>query len=199
MSVKMEMARYLKIILLCSILASSLCSVSGSCALDNDRDTNNIRSSEGQCGINEFDVPDLDVAFKDMSLIPGGHYTVGTNEPIIMSDMEGPSRNLYLKTYFIDKHAVSNEDFSKFVADTRYETEAEYYGDSFVFQIFLSRERQYRLDKLRAVEAPWWFKMPGANWRQPEGKGSNIKGDLLHFILLYLVYLVRFPCFYINV
>ncbi|XP_077284749.1 formylglycine-generating enzyme isoform X2 [Arctopsyche grandis] len=176
----MKMARYLKIILLCSTLAFSLCSVSASCDLDNDRDSNKVKSSEGQCGINDFDVPDLDVAFGEMALIPGGHYTVGTDEPIIMADMEGPSRNLYLKTFFIDKHAVSNEDYGKFVADTGYETEAEYYGDSFVFQIFLSRERQYRYEKVRAVEAPWWFKLPGANWQQPEGRGSNIKERMSH-------------------
>ena len=70
---------------------------------------------------------------------------------------------------------MTNDRFAAFVAATRYVTEAERFGWSFVFHLFLS-------DPARHAPLPgaeWWRKVDGATWRAPEGPGSDIgdRGD----------------------
>src|SRR5512133_432967 len=48
-------------------------------------------------------------------------------------DGEGPRRDVELPAFWIDRCAVSNDDFGTFVNETAYVTEAERFGWSFVF------------------------------------------------------------------
>uniref|UniRef100_A0A493TMN1 Sulfatase modifying factor 1 n=1 Tax=Anas platyrhynchos platyrhynchos TaxID=8840 RepID=A0A493TMN1_ANAPP len=75
-----------------------------------------------------------------MVAIPGGVFTMGTDEPEIWQDGEGPARRVRLNGFYMDQHEVSNEDFERFVNATGYLTEAEKFGDSFVFEGMLSEE-----------------------------------------------------------
>uniref|UniRef100_A0A493T476 Sulfatase modifying factor 1 n=1 Tax=Anas platyrhynchos platyrhynchos TaxID=8840 RepID=A0A493T476_ANAPP len=50
-----------------------------------------------------------------MVAIPGGVFTMGTDEPEIWQDGEGPARRVRLNGFYMDQHEVSNEDFERFV------------------------------------------------------------------------------------
>lgn len=119
-------------------------------------------------------------SFDKMSLIPGGKYLIGTNEPIFETDKEGPEREVEIVKFYLDKYEVSNGDFTEFVAQTGYKTEAETFGDSFVFKALISPEVQDEYENFRVLQAPWWYKVKEVNWKQPEGPGSTIDDRLNH-------------------
>lgn len=101
----------------------------------------------------------------------------------IVSDKEGPEREVTIKQFYMDKYEVSNEEFQKFVDQTNYITEAEKFGDSFIFKIFLSEETQKEYEDFRVMQAPWWYKVKDVNWKKPEGQDSNINDRLNHPVL----------------
>jgi len=110
-----------------------------------------------------------------MRLIPAGEFLMGANDPDgWTADGEGPVRPIALRGFYIDTCCVTNEQFNAFVNATDYKTEAERFGWSFVFHLFLDR-RQLAAVKHRVVGSDWWCRVDGANWRHPEGPGSNIK------------------------
>ncbi|XP_026740176.1 formylglycine-generating enzyme [Trichoplusia ni] len=115
-----------------------------------------------------------------MSLIPSDEYQLGTDDIAIESDQEGPKRIVHLKSFYIDKYEVSNKDFSIFVNTTLYKTEAEQFGDSFVFSAFLNSTFRDQLVDFRAVQAVWWYKVSGANWLHPFGPDSDISEIMNH-------------------
>merc|ERR1719322_1802813 len=121
------------------------------------------------------------IAFKyerknNMVFIRGGAFTMGTDLPIFTNDGEAPARRVSLSSYYMDVHEVSNVEFARFVAETGHKTEAENFGDSFAMDYFLSPKTLESIEK--AVKAaPWWLPVPGANWRQPEGKDSSIVSE----------------------
>ena len=89
------------------------------------------------------------------------------------ADGEGPTREVELSPFFIDETAVTNAEFGRFVRATRYRTEAERYGWSFVFHLFVSKKTGREITQAVA-EAPWWWRVDGASWRRPNGPGSGI-------------------------
>lgn len=118
--------------------------------------------------------------FDKMSLIPGGSVVLGTNEPIFPEDKEGPEREVTIEKFYLDKYEVSNAEFKEFVATTGFESEAEKFGDSFVFKASLTEEIQKEYEDFRVLQAPWWYKVKGVSWKSPEGPGSNIEDRLNH-------------------
>jgi sulfatase modifying factor 1 len=91
-------------------------------------------------------------------------------------DGEGPARRVTLSRFAIDPFAVSNDDFGRFVSETGYVTEAERFGWSFVFHLFVTRTAHKR-GEVRAVPGlEWWLGVERACWKRPEGRGSNLKG-----------------------
>jgi Sulfatase-modifying factor enzyme 1 len=58
-----------------------------------------------------------------MAKIHGGTFTMGTNNPIILADGEGPARPVTLREFWMDVYEVSNKDFESFVLSTEYVTE----------------------------------------------------------------------------
>lgn len=110
-----------------------------------------------------------------MRPIPGGEFLMGTNDPDGWpADGEGPVRAVTLQPFHIDACCVTNEQFNAFVNATGYKTEADRYGWSFVFHLFLTRDQLARVTQ-RVVGSEWWCRIDGATWRHPEGPGSNIK------------------------
>ncbi|KAJ8370536.1 hypothetical protein SKAU_G00105640 [Synaphobranchus kaupii] len=118
----------------------------------------------------------------EMVLIPAGEFFMGTNNPEIPQDGEGPQRRVHLKHFYMDSHEISNQEFQKFVNATSYVTEAEKFGDSFVFEGLLSEAVKSQIFQAVAA-APWWLPVKGADWRHPEGSDSTIADRLDHPVL----------------
>lgn len=122
----------------------------------------------------------------DMVLIQSGTFEMGSDKPLFVTDFEGPIKNVSVeKAFYLDKYEVSNKKFSEFVEKTGYKTEAELFGDSFMFEMFITEEDRGKYEDVRAVQAPWWVKMKGVSWKSPEGPGSTIDGRLNMYNLLY--------------
>ncbi|XP_074168331.1 formylglycine-generating enzyme isoform X11 [Rhinolophus sinicus] len=83
--------------------------------------------------------------------IPAGVFTMGTDDPQIKQDGEAPARSVAIDAFYMDAYEVSNAEFEKFVNSTGYLTEAEKFGDSFVFEGMLSE--QVKTDIQQAVDA----------------------------------------------
>uniref|UniRef100_A0A672N3K3 Sulfatase modifying factor 1 n=1 Tax=Sinocyclocheilus grahami TaxID=75366 RepID=A0A672N3K3_SINGR len=105
-------------------------------------------------------------------LLQGGWFMMGTDDPGIPQDGEGPQR----------RHEVTNQQFQHFTNQTGYITEAERFGDSFVFEGLLSEEVKNTLSHAVAA-APWWSPVKGADWRHPEGPDSTIEHRINHPVL----------------
>lgn len=111
-----------------------------------------------------------------MSYIPSNTYIVGTNHPVFTEDRESPERTVIVEGFYLDKFEVSNREFSEFVLATKYETEAESFGDSFVFGGFLDEATKEAYHDFRVVSAEWWYRVNGTDWRQPTGPQSSLNG-----------------------
>ena len=110
-----------------------------------------------------------------MPLIPGGEFLMGTDDPDgFPADGEGPVRRVSLRPFRIDACAVDNARFDRFTRATGYKTDAERFGWSFVFHLFVRGKARADASQA-AADAPWWWAIKGAYWRRPEGPGSNLK------------------------
>ena len=100
---------------------------------------------------------------------------MGTEDPGgFPADGEGPVRSVRVNPFYIDTCAVTNTEFERFARETGYRTDAERFGWSFVFHMFVGAKAG-RTAKQAAADAPWWWVINGAYWRRPEGPGSNLK------------------------
>ena len=105
--------------------------------------------------------------------LAGGTFLMGTDAPDgFPGDCEGPVRQVRVKPFSIDAHAVTNARFARFVAESGYRTDAERFGWSYVFAGFLPAA--LRRTSPRPAEAPWWCGVQGAAWDRPEGPGSTV-------------------------
>lgn len=111
---------------------------------------------------------------KGMVLLEGGQFKIGTDKPGILSDGEHPSRPVSLSSFWLDKLEVSNWQFLDFVKKKRHTTEAETLKDSFVLA---SMVKDISAVKGAVQAVPWWLSVRGADWRHPEGPGSDIDPD----------------------
>jgi formylglycine-generating enzyme required for sulfatase activity len=108
----------------------------------------------------------------DMVPIAAGEFRMGSDRREgYPRDGEGPSRPVVLSGFEIDRCAVSNARFARFVSATGYVTDAERTGSSMVFAGLLPDD----FEPTRGVAAaPWWREVPGADWRHPEGPHSTL-------------------------
>lgn len=102
--------------------------------------------------------------------IQGGKALIGTNTPIIKIDGEHPLRTVPVRTFRIDATAVTNAQFREFIVDTGYVTDAERFGNSFVFGGLLPTDTP---PTQAIAAAPWWRVVAGATWRAPLGHTSE--------------------------
>ena len=111
----------------------------------------------------------------DMIALPGGTFLMGTDSaegfPL---DGEGPVRAVSLRPFRVDPYPVTNRRFRQFVEETKYRTEAERFGWSFVFWAHIPQRRFEEMVEDRVACAQWWCKVRGAQWDAPEGPGSNV-------------------------
>jgi formylglycine-generating enzyme required for sulfatase activity len=101
---------------------------------------------------------------------------------------ERPVRRVAVDEFWMDEHPVTNAQFRRFVKATGYVTVAErpldpaQYPDadpSLLVPGSLVFHKTFGPVDLRNV-GNWWSYVPGANWRHPEGPGSNLGGRERH-------------------
>jgi sulfatase modifying factor 1 len=115
-----------------------------------------------------------------MVLLPGGEFMMGTDDQEgFQSDGEGPVRAVTINPFYIDPYAVTNAQFAEFVRSTGYITEAQSFGWSFVFHLFVSAETAAKVQHV-VQQTPWWWNVEGADWAHPEGPDSSIEERLDH-------------------
>ena len=129
-----------------------------------------------------------------MVLIEGGVATIGTDDPAVMPN-ERPAREVRLEPYLIDRFPVTNREFAAFVEATGYVTTAEKPVDWEVLKsqvppgtpeppaemllpgslVFTPPPPGAGPVDLRDLSR-WWSWTTGADWRHPEGPGSDLTG-----------------------
>ena len=120
-------------------------------------------------------------AIRAATLLPSGTFLMGTDYAHgFPGDGEGPVRSVSLSPFEIDTYPVTNADFAAFVTATRYKTEAEVFGWSFVFWSHIPADRFQAFVEDTVAQAPWWCKVPGATWNHPEGPGSGVEDRLTY-------------------
>ena len=125
-----------------------------------------------------------------MVWIPGGEFLMGNSAPAVWPD-EQPAHRVFVDHFWMDATEVTNSQFAEFVTATGYVTTAEkaptaeeilansppgtppppaeaLVAGSLVFK---HTEGKVPLNDLRR----WWAWTPGANWRHPEGPGSDLR------------------------
>lgn len=76
-----------------------------------------------------------------MVRLAGGVFLMGTDDPVgFPADGEGPIREITLDPFYMDETSVTNEQFKQFMEATGYQTDAQKFGYSYVFHLFLKRE-----------------------------------------------------------
>jgi len=112
--------------------------------------------------------------------IPAATFRMGNDGPdAVPGDGEGPVRSVTLSTFAIAPGTVTNRAFSEFVRATRYVTDAEQAGLSFVFYLQVAEDVR-RASRQVASGLPWWLAVEYASWQRPEGPGSHILEQLDH-------------------
>jgi formylglycine-generating enzyme len=113
--------------------------------------------------------------------IPGGTFLMGSNE---YYEEEGPAHVVTVQGFSIDRFAVTNARFGKFIQATHHITDAERSPRPEDFPeaardelvaggaVFSPPQGMHRSEGSMS----WWQFVPGANWRHPNGPGSNIVG-----------------------
>lgn len=119
-----------------------------------------------------------------MVLIPGGRYRIGAGAQL---PEEQPIGSLRLSPFCLDRFEVSNDRFAAFVAATGYVTVAERPLSAEQFPDLRDDERAPGSLVFLPVaadgpieELSWWHWVPGADWRHPEGPGSDLTGRGQH-------------------
>jgi sulfatase modifying factor 1 len=115
-----------------------------------------------------------------MVYVSGGSFVMG-------SDRERPeerfSHSVKIDGFWIDRHEVTNAQFETYVEATGYKTLAERGVDPKTHPGMqqVSGPGSVVFIKPTAISrggdlTQWWQYIKGANWREPEGPGSSIKG-----------------------
>ncbi len=126
-----------------------------------------------------------------MVWIPGGEFSMGTGEgsaTVCGGHDEArdarPIHRVYVDGFWMDKTEVTNEQFEKFVKATGYKTIAEIAPTKEEFPtappenlvagstVFTPTREPVPLNNM----FQWWRFVHGADWRHPQGPGSDIKG-----------------------
>jgi formylglycine-generating enzyme required for sulfatase activity len=120
-----------------------------------------------------------------MVRVPGGTFLMGSDE---FYEEEGPVHEADVEPFWIDEHPVTISAFQRFVRATGHVSVAERAPDPIAYPdadpallvpgslVFHRTDGPVDLRDVRN----WWSYVPGAEWRNPEGPGSSIRGREQH-------------------
>jgi sulfatase modifying factor 1 len=121
-----------------------------------------------------------------MIWIPGGQFWMGADDEH-MPDTK-PLHRVYIDGYWMDRTAVTNEQFGRFVNASGFVTVAERKPRAEDFPgappenlvagsvVFTPPNHPVELNN----QLQWWSYVHGTNWRHPEGPNSDIKNRMNH-------------------
>jgi len=133
----------------------------------------------------ETQIRTTEVTLDNMVLIKGGSFLMGSDK---FYPEEKPVRRVTVDEFYIDRHAVTNEDYKKFVDNTGYITVAErplnpadYPGakpELLVPGALVFQKSKGPVDLNSYFN--WWAWTSGASWKHPLGPSSNLNGKEKH-------------------
>ena len=132
---------------------------------------------------------------QNMAWIPGQSFLMGTDSRLAQRN-ERPAYEVRTSGFWMDVHDVTNAEFARFIEATGYVTTAERKPrwedlrvqlpagtrapspDTLVpgAMVFVGAHARVSLRDF----AVWWRFVPGANWRHPQGPGSDLEGKADH-------------------
>jgi len=116
-------------------------------------------------------------SLEGMIRLDGGHFLMGTEDAdAFKADGEGPVRTVTLDPFYIDAAPVTIEQFTEFTRATKYRTDSERLGWSFVFEGHIPPQQVSELVVARVPGAAWWCRVNGATWQHPEGPDTSVAG-----------------------
>ncbi len=111
--------------------------------------------------------------------MPAGSFAMGDAfDEGYDGDGERPVHRVGLDAFHLDATTVTNAEFGRFVKATGHVTTAEQFGFSAVFHLAFAGDRSDIVGQPAAT--PWWYAVRGAQWRHPEGPGSDIASRSHH-------------------
>ena len=130
-----------------------------------------------------------------MVWIPDGEFLMGSDHELARPN-ERPTHRVRIAGFWMDRTHVTNAQFAEFVKATGYVTTAERKPDWETLRVqvpegtprppdsqlvagamvFVGTESTVSLDDW----SQWWRYVPGADWRHPQGPGSDIVGKEQH-------------------
>ena len=162
---------------------------SGSGGAIEDGSVSNIASAFAPTIANAANLPHP--APEGMVWIPGGEFSMGsTAETESLCGMPGltrdalPVHRVYVDGFWMDATEVTNEQFAKFIKATGYITIAERTPTQEEFPTAPPENLVAGSTVFTPTPGPvplnnfyqWWRYEKGANWRHPEGPGSDLQG-----------------------
>ena len=113
-----------------------------------------------------------------MVAIQGGEFTMAAGN---LYEDEGSPRRVRVASFLIDRHEITNAQFSEFVAATGYVTVAERTPDPSLHpnidpSLLVAGGIVFDNGEIKdpVMGDGWWLFVPGANWRHPRGPSSSI-------------------------
>lgn len=117
-----------------------------------------------------------------MIWIKDGEFWMGIDDPMFPDAQ--PVHKVHVDGFWMDKTTVTNAEFAAFVKATGYVTVAERSADPAQYPGAPPEMLKAGAPVFTPLPGPvplnnplnWWRWQPGANWRHPEGPGSDIRG-----------------------
>jgi formylglycine-generating enzyme required for sulfatase activity len=145
----------------------------------------------GNLGVDSSFILSGDTSVKGMVFIKGGEFMMGADNNQASPD-EYPKHRVQVAGFWMDETEVTNAQFRKFAEATHYLTTAEKKPDWEEMKKTLPPGTPRPPDSLMVAASlvfhptrgpvdlndysQWWSWVKGADWKHPEGPGSNIKG-----------------------
>jgi sulfatase modifying factor 1 len=165
------------------------CTINGLTVADSTVYANGGGNDFKETVVNKNNYPGASV--DGMVWIPGGEFSMGGVNPVGMSeggheqmDDARPVHRVYVDGFYMDATEVTNAQFAKFVEATGYITVAEKKPTHEEFPdapeeslvagsvVFTPPAQKVALNNY----LQWWSYVPGADWKHPQGPGSNLVG-----------------------
>jgi len=120
-----------------------------------------------------------------MAWIPGGAFRMGSDHHY---PEEAPVHRVAVNGFWMDRHAVTNAEFQRFVEATGHVTVAEQPADPAEYPGAKQEMLVPSSVMFKKASAPvdlrdpyiWWTYRPGADWRHPRGPGSHLNALMDH-------------------